>query len=68
MKNGNIITIIPSIALNEMRLDKLAGRSAKVVEIRYDSSYNIKGCWVSLNGEPYEGEQEWYIPYSSIIE
>lgn len=51
-----------------MRLDKLAGRSAKVVEIRYDSSHNIKGCWVSLNGEPYEGEQEWYIPYSSIIE
>lgn len=68
MKAGNIITIIPSNALREMRLEGLCNRKAIVNETYNLPDGTVKGCWVSLIGSPFKGEQEWYIPYSSIIE
>lgn len=68
MKNGQRIHIIPSVALTEMRLEGLIGRSAKVSEILERPDGSIKGCWAVLEGSPYEGEQEWYLPFSSFVE
>lgn len=68
MKNGQRIYIIPSVALTEMRLEGLIGRSAKVSEILERPDGSIKGCWAVLEGSPYEGEQEWYLPFSSFVE
>lgn len=68
MKNGDIITIIPSAALSEMRMEELVNRKAIINEIHCSNSNQIKGCWVTLIGAPFRGEQEWYIPYISIIE
>lgn len=68
MKNGQRIHIIPSVALTEMRLEGLIGRSAKVSEILERPDESIKGCWAVLEGSPYEGEQEWYLPFSSFVE
>lgn len=68
MKHGQRICITPSIALTELKLDKLAGRYAIINEIKTSANGNVKGCWVMLEGLPYEGEQEWYIPFSSIVE
>lgn len=68
MKHGQKIHIIPSVELTELKLDELAGRIATISEIKTSSDDHIKGCWVILEGLPYDGEQEWYIPFSSIIE
>jgi hypothetical protein len=51
-----------------MRLEGLIGRSAKVSEILERPDGSIKGCWAVLEGSPYEGEQEWYLPFSSFVE
>jgi len=64
MKSGDKITILPSSALLEMKLEKLVGLTATIIEI--NGSFNdIKGCWVELQRK-YLGEREWYIPYNSI--
>lgn len=68
MKNGQRIHIIPSVALTEMKLEGLIGRSAKVSEILERPDGTIRGCWAVLEGSPYEGEQEWYLPFSSFVE
>ena len=69
MKHGQRICIAPSIALTELKLDNLVGRYAVIInEVKTSSNDKVKGCWVALEGLPYEGEQEWYIPFSSIIE
>lgn len=68
MKYGQKIHIIPSVELTELKLDKLAGRLATISEINISSNGHVKGCWVMLEGSSYDGEQEWYIPFSSIIE
>lgn len=68
MKNGQRIHIIPSVALTEMKLEGLIGRSAKVSEILERPDGSIRGCWAVLEGSPYEGEQEWYLPFSSFVE
>lgn len=68
MRLGQKICIIPSIALTELRLDKLAGKSATITEIKESPNGNIAGCWVVLDGSLHEGEQEWYIPFSSLVE
>lgn len=64
MKPGKTILIIPSIALSEMRLDDLVGRSATIVEVCMKNDI-IRGCWVDIHSA-YLGETEWYIPYNSI--
>jgi hypothetical protein len=68
MESGKLITIIPSVALLEMKLEHLAGRTATVIEVKHADNKSIRGCWVSLTGDPFRGDQEWYIPYSSISE
>ena len=68
MKRGQKIHIIPSVELTELRLGQLAGRLAIISEIKTSSNGLLKGCWVTLEGLPYDGEQEWYIPASSIFE
>lgn len=61
------VTILPSVALSEMRLEELAGRQGNIVESKYDPATGaILGAWVKLDGEPYLQEQEWYIPISSL--
>lgn len=66
MKQNQEITIIPSIALQELRLNDLIGRKAVLVE--EDLLPKHLGWWVSLIGEEYLGEREWFIPLSSISE
>ncbi|PWB10498.1 MULTISPECIES: hypothetical protein [Bacteroidales] len=66
MKQNQEITIIPSIALQELRLNDLIGRKAVLVE--EDLLPKHLGWWVSLIGEDYLGEREWFIPLSSISE
>lgn len=66
MKLHTKITIIPSRALGLYCLERLVGREGVVVENRYDSEGTYKGSWVKLDGAPYRGEQEWYIPRDSI--
>lgn len=64
----DIITIIASEELTEMKLDDLIGRKGRVVEVLY-SRHNrlaVRGMIIELTGEPYLNEQEWYIPIKSI--
>ena len=67
LKKGDEISIVPSVQLFEMRLGALVNYKAKVCEVNYSSDGSIKGCWVDLIGVPFHGEQQWYIPYSSIV-
>jgi hypothetical protein len=67
MKQGDKVTIIPSSEICEMRMCGLCSREGTVTGIVYCKE-GIKGCWVRLDGELFKGEQEWYIPFSSIIE
>lgn len=64
MKIGDTILILPSCALQYMHMEELAGIKAKVVEV-ISHADQVRGCWVKLSGK-YLGEDEWFIPYSSI--
>lgn len=64
MKPGDTILILPSCALTDLHIDKLAGMMAVVSEI-IEHDNKIHGCWVTLSVK-FMGEYEWYIPYSSI--
>lgn len=68
MKVGNTIDIIYSKELTRLHLNDLAGRNGNIVEILYSDNGSVYGCWISLTGDPYQGEQEWFIPYSAIGE
>lgn len=68
MKVGTIIDIIYSKELSRLRLDDLVGRSGTIVEIQHTHDGTVYGCWVSLEGMPYQDEQEWFIPNSAIGE
>ena len=65
MKPEDIILILPSEELAEMQLMELAFRSGKIVEVR-KNWMGIFGAWVKLEGEPFLGEKEWFIPIVSI--
>lgn len=65
MAIGDYILIVPSKELAEMQLMPIAFRHGKIVEIR-NNNYGVYGAWVELVGEPYYGEQEWFIPIESI--
>lgn len=58
------ITIIDSPELSELRLTSLVGRKGILVE--EDLLPKRLGWWVSLKGNSYLGEQEWFIPLKSI--
>lgn len=65
MKEGDTILILPSCSLNEMRMTQLAGVYATVIDVVMKGD-KVIGCWVKL---PFQflHEDEWYIPYSSIV-
>lgn len=66
MKVGDRITITPSEGLIEMHLMALAFRHGFVVEICHNQ-IGIYGAWVELEGGPYLGEIEWFIPVTSML-
>lgn len=68
MKVGNTIDIIYSKELSRWRLDDLVGMRGTIVEIQHSKDGTVYGCWVSLIGETYQGEKEWFIPQSAIGE
>lgn len=61
------IIIQPSAALYELSLEALVGRRANIIEVLTNNDGSVRGCWVSLIGEPYINDKEWFIPYSSFI-
>lgn len=65
MINKEVI-IESSQALSEMKLDALVGASGIVVEELIESSRKNKGCFIRFIGFEYEGENEWFIPLTSI--
>lgn len=65
MKAGQKVTIIPSIALDQLRLTDLVGREVRLLE--EDLFPKHLGWWVELD-EEYLNEKEWFIPISSISE
>ncbi|NDV63909.1 hypothetical protein [Bacteroides sp. 224] len=67
MKKGDKVIIIPSKELTEMKLDELCGREVIVDEVLDSENRKMKGCWVTLIGEPFEDELEWFVPLSSIV-
>lgn len=67
MKINDTVTIIPSSTLSEARLEDLIGRKGTVVEVNYRKDGTIRGAWVELDGQPYQDEQEWYIPSNSLM-
>lgn len=64
---GTKITIIPSAALTELRLDALPGAAGYVLEDLTDKSRMIRGYMVFLP-EPYKEEYLWFIPQESAYE
>ena len=67
MNINDKVTIIPSVTLTEARLEELIGREGTIVELCYRADGSIRGAWISLTGEPYQEEQEWFIPSNSFI-
>lgn len=67
MKLNDKVTIIPSIELEKAKLEDLIGRTGTIVELCYRKNGSIHGAWVELDGQPYQGEQEWFIPVDSFI-
>lgn len=66
MKKNDKVTIIPSITLQTAQLEGLVGRQGVVLELNYRQDGTSKGAWISLIGEPYLDEQEWFIPANSL--
>lgn len=64
MKPGDTILILPSHALNNMHMEGLAGKEAKIIEV-VSTGERIHGCWVKLP-KAFMEEDEWFIPYNSI--
>lgn len=62
------VTITPSEELALMQLIELVGRTGTVTDIKRNSSLQIYGAWVLLDGEPHLEESEWFIPIESLKE
>ena len=66
MKVDDNVTIVSSDELRRLRLIALIGRVGTISEIVKTNSGIIRGYWVALSGELYNGEREWFIPKNSI--
>lgn len=66
MKINDKIKIVLSNYLYENRLTQLAGRDGIVKERVTGKNEKTIGAWVELMGEPFLGQQEWYIPVNSM--
>ena len=51
-----------------MGLQELIYSKAIITEVVERKDGTVRGCWVELEGLRFEGEQEWYIPFDSIVE
>lgn len=60
------VQIRPSFELIELKLMPLSMRIGRIVEIETNASGEEIGAWVELDGESYLGEQEWFIPITSL--
>lgn len=65
MKIGTVINIKPSEALSLMRLNKLIGKEATIIQDLTSIGRLNKGYMVELT-EPYMEEVDWFIPQESI--
>lgn len=66
MGNGDIVKVVASEELSEMKLMPISGKIGRVVETRINRKGTVFGAWVELFGKPYLDEQEWFIPVKSI--
>lgn len=72
MKIGDVITIVPSLQLTEMKLDKLVGHKARIIENLTQPSRKNPGCWVELIGlsgaigGELGNETIWFLPINSL--
>lgn len=64
---GTKITIIPSAALTELRLNALLGATGYVLEDLTDKSRTIRGYMVFFP-DAYKEEHLWFIPQESAYE
>lgn len=65
---NQIIEIVDSKELRELRLEKLIGRMGRIVEsLDYPQRKN-PGYIVDFSefSKPFQGEDEWFIPSQSI--
>ncbi len=67
MNRDDIVTIIPSESLKTARLEALVGRKGRILEFCYRRDGSVSGVWMTLIGEPFLEEQEWFIPSNSFI-
>lgn len=59
--------IIPSVQLEELKLNELIGREVTIVEPQYSEKQKaVIGYWVELS-TAYLGETQWFVPSNSIF-
>lgn len=62
---GDIVKIVYSNALIQLRLRELMSHNAVVTQVVYDQRKQVKGCFVVMKNGRYRG-QEWFVPSQSI--
>ena len=67
MEVGDYVVIMPTDSLAELKLMALCGKRATISELCFSKNGEIHGAWVFLTGFSFQGEQEWYIPFNSLI-
>lgn len=65
MKENDIVEVLPSCELKEIKLEALAGYKGKIVETFYRANGTMRGAIVAFP-IPYLDECEWYIPEQSL--
>lgn len=65
-KEGEIVSIVKSYELEEMKLVNLIGEKGIITSSCMNNSKDNRGYWVRLLGANYMGDTEWFIPYTSI--
>jgi len=63
---GEKVNIIKSYELSDWHLTDLINRQGIIVETKMDNHTDNRGYWVRLLGSKFMGQQDWFIPYTSI--
>lgn len=66
VKENDTVTIVPSVALNKLKLSEIAGFKGTIAEAKFNKEGHFLGAWVALK-EPYLEETEWWVPAISIL-
>jgi hypothetical protein len=66
MERGETIFIKETKELADIKLEKLANRKGVIEDTVTNWENKITGYWIKLDGNPFEGEQEWFVPANSI--